>query len=85
MKVRTQISPDPRTLKRAKAKAATLGISFSEYVGRLIRDDLVGTPVGKRDISIVFDLVDEGPETNIARDKDKMVAEAVWHSTGRSG
>ena len=29
-------------------------------------------------ISVLFDLVDEGPPTNIARDKDKMVGEAVW-------
>jgi hypothetical protein len=26
----------------------------------------------------VFNLVDEGPRTNVARDKDKMIAEAVW-------
>jgi hypothetical protein len=30
------------------------------------------------DVSLIFDLVDEGPRTNIARDKDKMVGEAVW-------
>jgi hypothetical protein len=32
----------------------------------------------KGDVSLVFDLVDEGPRTNIARDKDKMVGQAVW-------
>jgi hypothetical protein len=32
----------------------------------------------KGDVSLVFDLVDKGPRTNIARDKDKMVGEAVW-------
>jgi len=32
----------------------------------------------KADISILFDLIDEGPETNIARDKDKMIGDAVW-------
>jgi hypothetical protein len=30
------------------------------------------------DVSLIFDLVDEGPRTNIARNKDKMVGEAVW-------
>jgi hypothetical protein len=35
----------------------------------------------------VFNLVDEGPQTDIARDKDKMIGEAVWQNylrkTGR--
>jgi hypothetical protein len=30
------------------------------------------------DISSVFDLACQGPETNIARDKDQMVGDAVW-------
>jgi len=30
------------------------------------------------DVSPIFDLVDEGPRTNIAREKDQMVGEAVW-------
>jgi hypothetical protein len=33
----------------------------------------------KADISVVFDLVTKGPATNIARDKDRMIAEAVWN------
>jgi hypothetical protein len=37
----------------------------------------------KVDISLLFDLVDEGPRTNIVRDKDKMVAEAVWKERRR--
>jgi hypothetical protein len=63
--------------RRAHAKAAALGISFAEYVRRLLAQDL-GEAKRKVDVSLVFDLVDEGPRTNIARDKDKMVAEAVW-------
>jgi len=63
--------------RRAHAKAVELGISFAEYVRRLVASDL-GEPKPKADISIVFDLVDEGPRTNIARDKDKMIGEAVW-------
>ena len=53
-----------------------------------VANDL-GEPKPKADISIIFDLVDEGPPTNIARDKDKMVGEAVWanylRKTGRKG
>jgi hypothetical protein len=77
MNARTQISLDAETQRRAHAKAAELGISFAEYIRRLLADDL-GRPRRKVSISAVFNLVDEGPATNIARDKDKMLAEAVW-------
>jgi hypothetical protein len=46
-----------------------------------------GEPKPKADLSIFFDLIDEGPPTSIARDKDKLVGEAVWQEylrkTGR--
>jgi hypothetical protein len=77
MNARTQITLDPEIQRRAQAKAAELGISFAEYVRRVLQEDL-GEPKTKDDISIIFDLVDEGPRTNIARDKDKMIGEAVW-------
>ncbi|MBV8509897.1 MAG: hypothetical protein JOZ94_03255 [Xanthobacteraceae bacterium] len=77
---------DPETQRRAQGKAAELGISFAEYVRRLIASDL-GQPQQKADVSIIFDLIDEGPPTDIARDKDKMIGEAVWsdylRKTGR--
>jgi hypothetical protein len=82
MNARTQITLDPEMQKRAQAKAAALGISFAEYVRRLVTRDLSET-VREVDISAVFDLVDEGPETNIARDKDKMIGEAVWQEHRR--
>ena len=74
--------------RRAHAKAAELGISFAEYVRRLVERDLGETkPKPKADISIFFDLIDEGPPTDIARNKDEMIGEAVWqeylHETGR--
>src|SRR5260370_1208966 len=77
MNARTQVTLDPEIRRRAQAKAAELGISFAEYVRRLVANDL-GEPKPKADISIIFDLVDEGPATDIARDKDKMIGEAVW-------
>jgi hypothetical protein len=86
MTARTQITLDPEMQRRAQAKAAELGISFAEYVRRLVANDLAEQKP-KADISIFFDLVDEGPSTNIARDKDKMIGEAVWanylRKTGR--
>jgi len=87
MNVRTQITLDPETQRRAQAKAADLGISFAEYVRRLVATDL-GEAKRKVDVSILFDLIDEGPPTDIARNKDKMIGEAVWHGylrkTGRT-
>jgi hypothetical protein len=78
MNTRTQITMDAELLRRARAKAKELGISFAEYVRRLVARDL-GAHEPKPDISILFDLVDDsGPPTNIARDKDKMIGEAVW-------
>ena len=77
---------DPELQRRAQAKAAELGISFAEYVRRLVAGDL-GAPRTKPDITSLFNLIDEGPPTNIARDKDMMLAEAVWkehlRKTGR--
>jgi len=67
---------DPELQRRAQARAAELGISFAEYVRRLVARDL-GDAQPPADISIVFDLVNEGPATDIARHKDKMVGEAV--------
>ena len=86
MNVRMQITMDPDMQRRAQAKAAELGISFAEYIRRLVAGDL-GERKPKADISVMFDLVDEGPATDIARDKDKLVGEAVWQNylrkTGR--
>ncbi|MBV8747640.1 MAG: hypothetical protein JO134_21635 [Xanthobacteraceae bacterium] len=86
MNARTQITLDPETQRRAQIKAADLGISFAEYVRRLIAVDL-GEPQPKADVSIIFDLINDGPPTDIARDKDKMIGAAVWseylRKTGR--
>jgi len=79
MNARTQITMDPDLRRRAQAKAAELGISFAEYIRRLVVGDL-GERKPKAEISAVFDLVDEGPQTDIARDKDKMIGEAVWQN-----
>ena len=77
MNARTQITMDPELQKRAQAKAAELGISFAEYVRRLVASDL-GQPKWKPDVSIVFDLGASDEPTDVARDKHKMLDEAVW-------
>jgi hypothetical protein len=77
---------DPEMQRRAHAKAAELGISFAEYVRRVVAQDL-GEAKPKADISVIFDLVTEGEPTDIARDKDKLIGDAVWEEyleeTGR--
>jgi len=86
MNARTQITMDPETQRRAQAKAAELGISFAEYIRRLVSADL-GGPKRKVDMSIFFDLGASDEPTDVARDKDKMLGQAVWEQylrkTGR--
>jgi hypothetical protein len=77
MNARTQITMDPELQRRAHAKAAELGLSFAEYVRRLVAHDL-GEPKRKTDISFLFDLGASREPTDIARDKDQMIGEAVW-------
>lgn len=86
MNARTQITLDPSLQRRAHAKAAELGISFAEYVRRLLANDL-GEPTAKADISAVFDLGASDEPTDIARDKHALLNAAVWEDhlrkTGR--
>ena len=75
MNARTQITLDPETQRLAHAKAAKLGVSFAEYVRRLIALD-IGEPKRRADISSIIGLGDSGG-TNISRDKDKLIGEAI--------
>jgi len=75
MVVRTQITMDAGAHRRAKLRAGELGISFAEYVRRIVDRDL-GEPIPPADPSQIFGLFDSG-ETDIARDKDRLVNEAV--------
>jgi hypothetical protein len=78
---RVQITMETALQRRAQARAKELGISLAEYVRRLIASDLgepKPKPKPKADISIVFDLIGEGSPTDIARDKEKMIGEALW-------
>jgi hypothetical protein len=79
MNTRTQITLDSDTQRRAQAKAAEQGVSFAEYIRRLLARDLGQSSKRKERVSVVFDLVREGPETDIARNKGDMIGEAVWN------
>lgn len=75
MMARTQITLDPELHRRARERAAELGISLAEYIRRLVADDLEPAPpsVG---VSAVFNLGDSGG-SDIARHKDRYVGEAI--------
>jgi hypothetical protein len=78
---------NPDLQRRAHAKAAELGLSFAEYVRRLVAQDL-GEAKRSADISLLFDLGASREPTDIARDKDQMLADAAWaehRKTARSG
>jgi hypothetical protein len=77
MNARTQITLDPDLQRRAHAKAAELGVSFAEYVRRLVANDL-GEARRKADISELFDLGASVEPTDIARDKHEMLDETAW-------
>lgn len=72
---RTQISMDREMLRDARRKATEQGISFAEYVRALVAEDL-GSASAPSDVSAIFGLIDSGG-SDIARDKDKMIAEAI--------
>ena len=82
MVARTQITMTPELGRRARRRAAELGVSFAEYIRRVVRNDL-GETSPKPDVSVLFDLVPDGPPTDIARDKDRMIAKAAGKALAR--
>lgn len=78
MMVRTQISLDSERHAQARARAAERGVSLAEYVRQLIDRDVSRAPRAV-DRSIVFDLGGGNP-TDIARNKQRMLAEAYASS-----
>lgn len=75
MMVRTQISLNSELHTRVRARAAALGVSFAEYVRRLVDRDLAESP-RSIDRSIIFDLGTSG-KSDIASEKDRMIGEAT--------
>jgi hypothetical protein len=75
MMVRMQISLPSEQQRRARARAAELGISTAEYIRRLVDRDL-GNHGRPADIRSIFDLGDSGG-SDIARHKDEYIGDAV--------
>lgn len=82
MMARTQITIEPEFHRRARQRANDLGVSFAEYVRRLVIRDL-GDPKTVANVECVFDLGSSGG-SNIARDKHAMIGEAFAAEALRS-
>ncbi len=83
MMARTQITLERETHKQARQRASELGVSLAEYLRSLVQKDL-GTHRKKVDVSCIFDLGRSSEPTNIAKDKDRMIAEAIAADLERS-
>jgi hypothetical protein len=72
MMVRTQITLEPETQRRARQRASDLGLPLAEYVRRLVARDLGGLPPAANP-ETVFDLGASGG-SNVAVTKQAMLA-----------
>jgi hypothetical protein len=74
MMVRAQIAIDMELKRRATERACEAGVSFAEYVVKLVERD-VERPKIKTGIEAIFDLGSSGG-SDIAVGKHSMIAEA---------
>jgi hypothetical protein len=79
MTVQITIPIDDASLERVRAFATARGLSVEAYVAELIRTlPSPARQVVQGDVSSIFGLVQDGEPTDIARDKDRLIGEAVW-------
>lgn len=80
MTVHVSIPLESEDLHRASEAARAQGVTVEDYLRLLVSNHLPALPPpgAKSDISILFDIFETDEPTDIARDKDKMVGEAVW-------
>jgi hypothetical protein len=75
MPSRTQVTLDPDLDRLAKAKAEAIGISFAEYIRRLIRRDL--GDAGDRPTFADLAGIGHSGGSDVTRYKDQYLGEAV--------
>ena len=75
MMVRTQITLENDLQRRAQRRASEIGVSFTEYVRRVVARDLASSG-NEANVSRIFDLGSSGG-SDIAKNKQSMVAEAL--------
>jgi hypothetical protein len=83
MAQRTQVTLEPEQHRRARRRAAELGVSLAEYVRGLVARDLGGPPPAA-DIGLIVDLGDSGG-SDVRRFKDRYLAEAIEQVNPRRG
>jgi hypothetical protein len=76
MTSRMQISLDLSLRLRAFRKASKQGVSMAEFVRRAIERDLEA-PSSKPDVSVIFGIGRSKEPTNIALNKNTMIAESL--------
>jgi hypothetical protein len=82
MMSRTQITLENEMQRRARQRASDLGVSLAEYVRRLVARDLARPETGAA-VDRIFDL-GRSSGSDIARNKDAMIADAVRYSHKKS-
>lgn len=75
MTQRTQITLEPQQHRRARERAAEMGISLAEYIRTLVQRDLAEEP-GRYDASAIIGLGDSGG-SDVARSKDDYIGDAL--------
>jgi hypothetical protein len=83
MVVCTQVTLDADAHRRAKRRASELGISFAEYVRRVVDQDL-GEPAPQADPAQIFGLFDSGG-SDVGTDKDAYLDEAFGRRSSGAG
>jgi hypothetical protein len=83
------IALNEEELKWARLAAAELELTLEDYLRTIVIDMLPPPRTGPRaDVSRIFGIGATAEPTDIARDKDKMIGEAVWQEhlrkTGQS-
>ena len=78
MGIQAEVILNVQTVRRAERRAEQLGLSIAEYIDAIVSRDLAPEPQRRRvDPSILFDLGSSAVTTDIARDKDRMIEDAV--------
>ncbi len=82
MTSRMQITMEPELRLRANRKAERQGISFAEYVRRTLEKDLAENGI-KPDVGMIIGLGASAEKTNVAKEKNTLLAESLGVKTKR--
>lgn len=74
----TRISLPPELHRRAKRRAAELGVSLSELTRRALEHEIGEASRPEGDISAIFGILGSGEPSDIAKHKDRYIADATW-------